>query len=112
MTTDISDLDDNVSEYESNCISKRSDETYVMLDKQIVMCMKKVDEYKSMLETSTTDVDEKDFHALCDEMELIMNTDMSNISLHEKIALYLKLVNNIKICEQHIQTKKLQIIEL
>ena len=108
------DLEEKVSEYESGSISERNANTYVMLNSQIVECMTQMDEYKHMVDTPIDEenIDEKDFHVLCDEMESIMNTDMNDISLHEKIKLYLKLVSNIKICKQHIRTKKLQIIEL
>jgi len=113
LETCISRLEKQILEYEGKRIPLKSDEEFVLLDKQLTYCLEQVAEYDRILHKPDLVCNTPShFHELCDMMNEIMKTDMTVVDLQGRLKIYLKLYNMIKACSSYTRQNEIKIIEL
>ncbi len=113
MENKISKLNERVDKYLVIPISKRRKQYYILINSQIIECIDKVDEYQRLVDEPFEDCDTTmNFGQLCDSIESMMKVDLTHISMHDKINMYMRIVRALKKCASFKQKSQIALIEV
>ena len=113
MENKISELDEQLDRYLAMSISKRKKQDYVLVNRQIIECINKVDEYQKLVDKPIEDCDTtRKFSQLCDSIECMMKVDLAHVSMHDKINMYMNIVRALKKCASFKQKSRIALIEV